>query len=92
MVTMSIVTIPFMDKLGRRTLHFVSIKSCSSHIQSVLIGIKYRDCRQTLDAYLLFAIWMWQIQSKLIFVTIYRLASFSVTILYFSFNRFAQTE
>ena len=25
MVTMSIVTIPFMDKLGRRTLHFVSI-------------------------------------------------------------------
>ena len=24
MVTMSIVTIPFMDKLGRRTLHFVS--------------------------------------------------------------------
>ena len=42
-----------------------------SHIRSVLIGIEYRNCRQTLDGYLLFAIWMGQIQSKLInmFVT-----------------------
>ena len=40
--------------------------SGSSNIQSVLIGIEYQNCRQTLDAYLLFAIWMGQIQSKLV--------------------------
>ena len=45
--------------------------SGSSHIQSVLVGIEYRNCRRTLDVYLPFAIWMGQIQSKLIsmFVT-----------------------
>ena len=36
----------------------------SSHIQSVLIGVKYQNCCRTLDVYLLFAIWMGQIQSK----------------------------
>ena len=43
----------------------------SSHIRSVLIGIEYRNCRRTLDVYLLIAIWIGQIQSKLIhkFVT-----------------------
>ena len=30
--------------------------SGSSHIQSVLIGIEYRNCCQTLDVYLRFAI------------------------------------
>ena len=42
--------------------------SGSSHIQSVLIGVAYRNCRQTLDVYLLFAIWMGPIQSKLIYI------------------------
>ena len=40
--------------------------SGSSHIQSLLIGVEYRNCRQTLDVYLLFAIRMGQIQSKLL--------------------------
>ena len=38
--------------------------SGSSHIQSVLIGVEYRNCRQK-DAYLLFAILLGQIKSKL---------------------------
>ena len=38
----------------------------SCHIRSVLIGVKYRNCRQTLDVYLCFAIWIEQIQSKLL--------------------------
>ena len=50
----------------------------SSQIQSVLIGVEYQNCRQTLDVYLLFAIWMGQIQDQskpiYIFVT-YGLAS-----------------
>ena len=37
-----------------------------SHIQSVLIGVKYRNGRRTLDVYLRFAIWIGQIQSKLL--------------------------
>ena len=37
----------------------------SSHIRSVLIGVEYRNCCQTLDAYLLFAILLGQIKSKL---------------------------
>ena len=41
--------------------------SGSSNIQGVLIGIEYQNCHQTLDAYLLFAVWMGQIQSKLIY-------------------------
>ena len=43
------------------------VKSCfvygSSHFRSVLIGVKYRNCRQTLDVYLLFAILHGQIKS-----------------------------
>ena len=41
-----------------------------SHICSVLIGVEYRKCRQTLDVYLhyFFGIWMGQIQSKLIYI------------------------
>ena len=42
--------------------------SGSSHIQIVLIGVEYRNWCRTLDVYLLFAIWMGQIQSKLIYI------------------------
>ena len=38
--------------------------SGSSHIQSVLIGVEYRNCRRTLDVYLIFAIHLGQIKSK----------------------------
>ena len=41
--------------------------SASSHIQSVLIGIEYRNCGRTLDVYLLVAISIGQIQSKPIY-------------------------
>ena len=44
------------------------LMSSSSHIRSVLIGVEYRNCRRTLDVYLLFAIWIGQIQSKLIYI------------------------
>ena len=48
----------------------------SSHIRSVLIGVEYRNCRQILDVYLLFVIWMGQIQLKLIYMFVtYGLAS-----------------
>ena len=50
--------------------------SGSSHIQSVFIGVEYRNCRRTLDIYLLVAIWIGQIQSKLIYIFVtYGLAS-----------------
>ena len=50
--------------------------SGSSHLRSVLIGVKYRNFRRTLDVYLLYAIWMGQIQSKLIYTFVtYGLAS-----------------
>ena len=38
----------------------------SSHIRSVLIGVKYRNCGRTLDVYFRFAISLGQIQSKLL--------------------------
>jgi hypothetical protein len=41
--------------------------SGSSHIQSVLIGVEYRNCRQTLDVYLLVASSIGQVQSKPIY-------------------------
>ena len=48
----------------------------SSHIRSVLIGVEYQNYCRTLDAYLLFAILMGQIQSKLIYMFVtYGLAS-----------------
>jgi hypothetical protein len=40
----------------------------SSRIRSVLIGVEYQNCHPTLDFYLLFAIWMGQIQPKLILI------------------------
>ena len=50
--------------------------SGSSDIRSVLIGVEYQNFRQILDVYLLFAIWMGQIQLKLIYIFVtYRLAS-----------------
>ena len=50
--------------------------SGSSHIRSVLIDIEYRNCRQTLDVYLHFSIWMGQIQSKIIYMFVtYGMAS-----------------
>ena len=36
--------------------------------RGVLIAVEYRNCRRILDVYLLFIIWMWQIQSKLIYI------------------------
>ena len=41
------------------------LMSGSSHIQIVLIGIKYQNCRQTLDVYSFFAILLGQIKSKI---------------------------
>ena len=38
----------------------------SSHIQSVLIGVEYQNCRGTLVVYLCFALWIGQIQSTLL--------------------------
>ena len=48
----------------------------SSHFHSVQIGIEYRNCHQTLDVYLIFAILLGQIKSKLNYrLVTYRLAS-----------------
>ena len=41
----------------------VLLLSGSSHIQSVLIGVEYKNCCQTLDVYLSFAILLGQIKS-----------------------------
>ena len=41
-----------------------------SHIRSVLIGVEYRNWSRTFVVYLLFAIWMGQIQSKLIYIVV----------------------
>jgi hypothetical protein len=50
--------------------------SGSSHIRSVLIGVEYRNCHQTFVVYLLCAILMQQIQSKLTYIfSTYGLAS-----------------
>ena len=38
----------------------------SSHIQSVLIVVEYQNCYRNLDVYLRLAIWIGQIQSKLL--------------------------
>ena len=48
----------------------IYLMSGSSHIWSVLIGVEYRNCCWILDVYLLFVIWMGQIQSKLIYILI----------------------
>ena len=48
---------------------FMSYSKCA-------IWHQYRNCHRTLDVYLLFAIWMGQIQSKLIYIFVtFKLAS-----------------
>ena len=48
----------------------------SSHIRSVLIGVEYRNCGQTLDVFLLFATLLGQIKSTLNYRLVnYKLAS-----------------
>ena len=62
-------------KITGKLLSILSPMSGSSHIRCVLIGVEYRNCRRTLDVYLLFAFWVGQIQSKLIYMFLtYRLA------------------
>ena len=52
----------------------------SSHIRSVLINVEYQNCCRIWDVYLLFAILLWQIQSKLNYRLVkYKLASTKVT-------------
>ena len=52
-----------------KTMRYVkTLISGSSHIRSILIGVEYQNCRQTFVVYLRFAIWMGQIQSKLIYI------------------------
>ena len=48
----------------KQTNKHILLMRGSSHIRSVLIGVKYRNCCQTLDVYLLTAISIGQIQSK----------------------------
>ena len=48
--------------------YFLQIRFGSSHIQSVLIGVQYRNCWLPLDVYLLFAILLGQIKSKLSYI------------------------
>ena len=48
---------------------YLRIVSCSSHIRSILIGDEYRNYCRTLDVYLLFTAWIWQILLKLILHT-----------------------
>ena len=45
---------------------FVKLLHGSSHIQSIRISVKYRIYCQNLDVYLRFAIWIGQMQSKLL--------------------------
>ena len=69
----------------------LSFMSGSSHIQIVLIGVKYRNCCRILD--LLFVIWMGEIQSKLIYIFVtYRLAKCRLQVCNLVFNKFAQAE
>ena len=46
------------------SLTVLSVLSGSSHIRSVLNGVEYRNWHRILDVYLLFLIWMGQIQLK----------------------------
>ena len=47
----------------------------SSHIQSVLIGVEYRNCHRILNVHLLIAISIGQVQSK----PIYKLVNYIPT-------------
>jgi hypothetical protein len=62
--------------LGLVEVNKQALMSGSSHIRGGLIGVECRNWHQTLHVYLLFAIWMGQIQSKLIYIFVtYGLAS-----------------
>ena len=50
---------------SKRTKHFWPIHFI---FEVFLIGVKFRNCPRILDVYLVFAIWMGQIQSKLIYI------------------------
>ena len=53
-----------------------SIQTAGYNGARTVIGFEYRNCHQTLDAYLLFTIWMGQIQSKLNYrLVTYKLAT-----------------
>ena len=43
----------------------LDLMSGSSHVQSVLIGVENQNCGRTLNVYLLFAILLGQMKSKL---------------------------
>ena len=65
-----------LKKLTIKVDLFVVLIFGSSHIWSVLIGVKYWNCCQTFIVYLRFALQMGQIQSKLIYIFVtYWLAS-----------------
>ena len=53
---------------GKDKIALISVPMCGScHIWNVLIAVKYWNCCQTFDVYILFAIWMGPIRSKLIY-------------------------
>jgi hypothetical protein len=54
------------QKLGGNPTLLLLCGSC--HIPNVLIDVEYRNLCRNLDVYLLFATWMGQIQSKLIYI------------------------
>ena len=57
---MSIIPLIYLQEYKQKIL----LLRGSSHIRSVLIGVKYRNCRQTLNVYLLVAISIGQNQSQ----------------------------
>ena len=66
----------FENRLRNECQNYHRSGSSLIGIQRALIGVKYRNYCCTLDVYLLFAIWMGQIQLKLIYMLItYGLAS-----------------
>ena len=70
MATTSILLICELELWFHLCLVHLIFKVC------ILIGVKYWNCCWTLDVYLLIAIWMGQIQSKLIYIFVtYELAS-----------------
>ena len=62
---LSIQKMHFRPHLSKNLTNFDPLKN-KLHIISVLIGVKYQNCCQTLDVYLHFAIWIMQFQIKLL--------------------------
>ena len=71
------------------TLFGIVIMCDSCHNPNVLIGLKYNII---LDIYLLFAIWMGQMQSKLIYILLMDLPVCNLQVFYLVFGKFAQAE